>query len=249
MKIKVFTALAVFGMLISGCAGENSGNIQGAANNEPAADTREDAPRDDISPINSESGRQIDFTSGLTHDIYSDIEMTASVTKDTVTAGDTVPVTVTISNTGDKTIAYTHGPGSFQTPEALHIRAQELQPILYEDWVSAGSVTSDYQAKELAPGESLNFTVHVRAIEPHISFDEYTRNHYAEHNSYIGDTEWEELHDIHNELTAVKAGSYTGNVYFRYYVLEEGGEADISEDPTGYARAEFTVRVEQPEDE
>ena len=240
MRNHILTALLIFAILLSGCMRGTTDVAEPPEVQEPVINT----PVAEPAPVNKENNQNDELLNGLNHNLYSGIEMSADVLpRAAIHPGSTVPVTVVISNTGDKTVVYTHGSGSADTPEAMHVRIPGLQPILPKDWL--GAVTADFQSKELKPGETLNFTTFVRAIEPHASFNEYTHSRFTEQGTYIGDVEWEELQSLHTGLTAAAAGSFTGHAFFRYYVLDEGDEMDLTREAEGYASTEFTITIDE----
>ncbi|MDL2234339.1 hypothetical protein LJC63_12295, partial [Ruminococcaceae bacterium OttesenSCG-928-L11] len=173
---------------------------------------------------------------------YEDLEITAAVLlRRAILPGSSIPVTVAITNNGDKTIFYTQGSGVFETPQALRTQFDGLQVVLPKDHL--GIATMDFVTKELAPGESLEFVVNVLAIEPNEQFASYTYETYNEDEIYIADMEWPDLQEKYPDLTAAAAGSYTGTVNFLYTLPAEDGAADPFSGATGYAQAEVTIGV------
>lgn len=178
---------------------------------------------------------------GLTKDEYKDLEITAELKEQSsFQPGSTVPVEVTIKNNGDKSIAYTIGSGSFETPQALMLTTDELQPILAKDHLDAA--TLDIRTSELMPGESIQHTMYIRAIEPNENFANYTYEKWEASEEYIGDTTWENLQAEHSDLTASQPGEYTGTVYFLYYINDEE-EVNPTLNATGYTACDFTVNI------
>lgn len=183
-----------------------------------------------------------DMIADLQKDQYPELKMTAEIPlRKIILPGDLVTVAVVLENTGDKTVLFTHGSGSYETPGALMFEIDGLQPVLPEDYL--GIATMDMQIKALEPGESRTFQVKVRAIQPNASFDEYTHELYKEDQTYIGDVELEKLQKSYPDLKTAESGSYTGQVYFLYTVADETGTEALFAETSGYAMAEFTIDI------
>lgn len=161
-------------------------------------------------------------------------------TDQTVKSGDAVSVSVKLKNMGSKTVVFTHGSGSFKTPQALSVKIPGMQPISPKDHL--GLATMDYQKSTLKPGEERDFELKIRAIRFNEKFDEYSFYMYNVDNKYIGDISWADLKNTHSDLEAVSAGSYKGQIVLPYAVLEEGAE-EVFKDETGFNIGEFTIDV------
>lgn len=178
---------------------------------------------------------------GLTEGEYPDLEISAAVLeRKAILPGSAVPVTVTVSNNGDKKVVYTLGSGSFETPEALILETHGLQAIVPRDHL--GIATADFRTKELMPGETSQYTLYVRAVEPNEQFNDYTYEMWQNDETYIADIEWDELKENYSDLTPVKAGNYDISVYFLYYLPDEQQAAPL-QNPTGYSKGMFTLSV------
>lgn len=185
---------------------------------------------------------------GLIKNEYDGIEITVNVLERmAILPGAPVPVTVTVTNTGDKSVFYVQGSGSFETPQALFLQSEQLQPVRPSDQL--GIATMDFVTKELKPGENLIFKLYVMAIEPNTKFDDYTYEMFNE-GVYIADMEWPTLHERYPDLTAVPSGSYTVNAYFVYTFVDvvytgagEDGQNNAFGEATGYAAAECMIGV------
>ena len=195
----------------------------------------------DEQPGNNAEG-DVSPVANLILDEYDGIAVTAAILeRKAILPGAAIPVQVTVANTGDKTISYVQGSGSHTTPAALLIEADGLQVVRYKDHL--GFATMDFVTKELKPGESVNFTVYVMAVEPHASFSDYTDEVYKDNQQYIAELEWAKLQEDFPALTAAANGSYNGRAYLRYYVLEEGAGPMLTQEPTGYAQGDFLVNI------
>ena len=177
---------------------------------------------------------------GLIEDEYANLEITAEVLQRmAILPGSTIPLSVSITNNGDQKIIYTQGSGSFEIPEALVLDISKLQAILPKDHL--GVATMDIRSGELLPGETLNYTLNIRAIEPTENFNDYTYSKWNDGNEYIADIDWETLSGEYSDLTAAKADTYEGHVYFLYALENEQGNPTLS--PTGYSGKKFTVTI------
>jgi len=178
---------------------------------------------------------------GLIKDEYAGLEITAAVLeRKAILPGDAVPIAITITNNGDKTIIYNMGSGSFETPQAIQLDIPELQPILARDHL--GIATLDMRSNELLPGESIEHTLYIRTIEPNENFNDYTYNKWQDEETYIGDIAWNDLQKEHNDLTPAATGSYEGTIYFLYYI-NEGEQVNPTLSATGYSTSNFTISV------
>jgi hypothetical protein len=238
MKKGILALLLASLILSAGCSKKDETVLE-----EPAVDEAVVEQHETETPVTPTSPTVQERLEGLTQNEYDGIEMTAAILpRMAILPGSTIPVTVTVQNTGDKTVVYTQGSGSFTTPQALLAETHGLQPILPQDHL--GIATMDFAVRELQPGEQLQFVVYVRAIEPHAEFDTYSRELYnAGESAYIGDLGWDALYERHNTLVPVQAGAYESRIYFTYYVLEESAEPNLTAAPTGYAFADLSIQV------
>lgn len=241
---KVFAYALVLLLLSTGCgAGNNSSSSSWPVEPEsslPEAVVEEGTEPEEIETPPEEEA--VDPLEGLIRDEYEGLAITAAVLeRKAILPGFSVPVTVTIQNTGDKTVFYTQGSGVFETPEALILQSEDLQPVLPKDHL--GIMTMDFVTKELKPGEELQFVLYVMAIKPTPSFDSYTYDMFNADQTYIVDMEWAALQEEYPDLVAVEPGSYTVYANFRYLTVGEGEEASPMAAPTGYAQAECVIGV------
>lgn len=183
-----------------------------------------------------------DPLNGLILNQYPELEMTADMLiRRAVLPGTNIPLTVIISNNGDKSVLYTQGSGSYTTPQALITQFADLQPVLPKDHL--GLATMDYATKELKPGESLRFEVNVMAIQPNKEFDHYTYTLYNDEQSYIAELEWPEIQQKYPDLIAAEPGPHSGTVSFRYLVVEGDSNVNPFGEPSGYAQAQVDLSV------
>ena len=184
----------------------------------------------------------IDRLEGLVRDETSGIIVTAEVLERmAILPGMVFRVTVVVENTGDRTVTYTHGSGSWETPEAVFLRSGGLQPILPPDHL--GVATMDFNIRELHPGESVRFSFNVIAIEPAEDFDMRTHNLFMENQTYIADLGWEDLQARYPDLTAVPQGSYTVEAFFLYTIADGDDPFIAFGGPTNYAMAVCEVGI------
>lgn len=175
-------------------------------------------------------------------DAYADIEIDAFIReRKAILPGFAIPVTVTVKNSGEETVDYIHGSGSYATPEALFIHADSLQTVLPEDHL--GPTTMDFRTEELKPGGRLEFVMYVMAIEPHANFNTYTIEMYYDNGEYIAGKEWDGLRQEFPDLTPAEPGSYQGQAYFLYYTRNGSGVSDFTTEPTGYAEYDFRITI------
>ncbi|MDR1766664.1 MAG: hypothetical protein LBR77_11465, partial [Lachnospiraceae bacterium] len=79
----------------------------------------------------------------LIKDEYDGLTFTASVnTRQAILPGSVFQVHLTVKNTGDQTVSYVKGSGSFTTPSALSVEVDGLQRVLPQDQL--GVNTMDY---------------------------------------------------------------------------------------------------------
>lgn len=201
-----------------------------------------EAPAPESGEESSMAEESRDPLEGLTKDEYDGLEITAAVlVRRAILPGSVLPVTVVVTNNGDRTVAYTQGSGSSQTPQALVVQFDGLQPVLPEDHL--GPMTMDFVTKELEPGESIQFVMNVLAVKPNESFDKYTYDLFNEEQTYIANLEWQDLQERYPDLAAAEPGSYEGTVSFRYSIVEGEGENRLFGSDSGYAQAEIAVSV------
>lgn len=247
---KLIAAMAAVSLLIAGCNQTQAGD----STTTPPAETATQSPS--TQPVDTPTSPDTPAATGeldegeimknlldtLTKDEYDGLVMSAEILQRKATVpGDVVPVTVLVENKGDKTIAYTHGSGSAETPQALFAEADGLQVVLPKDML--GPMTLDMQTKQLKPGEQLRFTVNVMAIKPHAEFDGYTHTMHGEDGKYIAEVPFDELKELLTGLEPAPAGSYGGSIFFLYFVVDESAEVDLSAPNSGYAEANFTINV------
>jgi hypothetical protein len=178
----------------------------------------------------------------LTLNEYADLSLTAAVLeRKAILPGSFVPITVTVSNNGDKTISYVQGSGGYTIPNALSWSIAELTWVWPEDRL--GVATSDFVAKQIVPGESVNFVVYVMTIEQNPEqFEAAARELYDTDGMYISNMEWSVLQEKYPWMTPVPAGSYTGEVSFQYSIDDGSGNVPLT-GPTGYAQTEIIIGV------
>lgn len=252
--------LMVMGLLAGCSSGSSSSSSSGATSSGASLSEADSSTSTDDSsaPEESENTTQTlaEKLEGLTEDEYDGLTITAEVDSTaTYAPGDAIPVKVTIENTGEETIVYVQGSGSFTTPTALFADAEALQVVKAQDQL--GVATMDYRTQELAPGESLEFTLYLMAIDPSEAFDDYAYELNGE-ELYIAEMSWDELSKRYTDLVAAQPGEYEGGVYFRYYVKNAGNgdaksdstddsdsnsEVDVINGATGYSKALFTIAV------
>jgi hypothetical protein len=156
--------------------------------------------------------------------------------------GSTIRVTVTISNEGEETIAFVRGSGSFETPQAIKLVSRDLQPIMPKDHL--GIATMDFRVETLKPGESVDFSLFVRATQLNENFDNYTFQTFVDDMTYIGDVDWETLSQKFPGLTAVEPGVHSISVYF-FYTIVDSEEFDIfGTEATGFNVATLEIFVD-----
>ena len=209
---------------------------------EPAEPSPEPGP-DNQSPGMQEGGSAPDFLEGLAKDEYDGLDFTVNVLeRSAILPGMVFQATVLIENKGDKTLSYTQGSGSFETPDALTLYSDTLQAVPPQDRL--GIMTMDFVVNELKPGDSLLFKLPVMAIEPDPGFGTYAFELFGE-EIYIADMEWTGLKERYPDLKAAEPGAHTLKAFFRYSVSggDEAGGFDAFGGDTGYAEAECVVSV------
>jgi len=244
--MKKWKVILLVGLLafMTGCA-RNKGTENEAAT-ETEADTEEDVTNANEAANGALEKNYLEelVLKNLTLNEYKGLEMSAVILdRRAIIGGSFFPVTVTIKNTGSKTIAYSKGSGTYETPEALLLYPNGLQFVIPEDRLAPA--TMDMRVGILEPDEELTFTLPVGAIVSHEGFGGYTHMLYADDGTYIADMEWSKLQETYEELEAAPAGVYNLKVYFTYLVMEENAEEMLYMEPTGYAQAELKVTVNE----
>lgn len=252
MNKKALIALLLGAMLVvSGCTSNapsssaaDSSSDTSSISDEANSSSEEESPLADIDGRSAEIGTEGDHRlEGLVENEYDGLEMTAAVLpRMAILPGSSIPVTVTVKNTGEKTLVYTKGSGSFTTPQALFLLSNDLQPILPDD--QTGIATMDFRVEELKPGEEISFVLNVRAIAPNENFDNYTYELKNQEQTYIADMEWTALQEKYTDLTAVAAGSYDVDAYFTYFI-QDGETENVTGSPSGFAKTTVTIGVSE----
>lgn len=213
---------------------------ESAAISESASETAA-VKEESIVPETSTENTARDKLEGLTKDEYTDLTLTADVLeRKAILPGSSIPLTVTITNNGDKTLIYTQGSGSFETPQALFLEIPKLQSILPKDYL--GAATMDIRNGELPPSETLKYTMYIRAIEPNADFTDYTYDKWDKDQIYVANMEWTDIQREFGDLKAAAAEMYEGSVYFLYTVQDEEN-ANPMPSATGYAKCTFSISV------
>ena len=189
-------------------------------------------------------GSQIEeMTAMLIENEYPDLEVTAAVLERmAILPGSTIRVSVAITNNGDQTIAFVQGSGSNEIPDALKVISNDLQPILPH--ASFGIVTMDFRVDTLEPGESRNFSLFVRAIEPNEYFNKYSFDWYINNQTYIGDEDWETIHQEFPDLRAVQPGPHKVSIYFFYTIVDSSDMDIFGVEATGFNRTTLEIFVD-----
>lgn len=255
MKRKQLPILILSAVMLAGCSGTGTPATDPAAVTETttAGETADTGSSAEIIPNTIETAQETvastaddeavtDPYAGLTLNQYEGLEMTAAVLpRNAIIPGSTVPVTIVIANTGDQTVSYVQGSGSFTTPQALHLEITGLQPILPKDHL--GAATMDYVVKELKPGESLKYILNIKTIEPNENFNNYTYDLFNKDQAYIGDMDIAELFDTYEDLKPVAAGAYEGTATFVYYLADDSETANVFGEATGYVQSPVIIPV------
>lgn len=186
-------------------------------------------------------------TEGLEPDAYDGLKLTAElITEKPILPGDAFEVRVDLENTGDKTVAYVQGSGSWRTPQNLFGEGEHLQYVLPRD--NLGIATMDFVVQFLEPGESKNFNLTFMAIEPSADFVERTHELFYESDIYIADMSWAELQETFPDLIATQPGVHGAGVFLLYSILDPDAADDVSVDisvPTTFAQALVPVTIDQ----
>ena len=230
---KILIILIIATVVGTGC---NTGSRTPASSDPPSEE-----PPESQSPGAQEAGPAPEFLAGLTKDEYDGLDFSVDVLeRNAILPGMAFQATVALENKGDKTLFYTQGSGSFETPEALVLYSDTLQTVIPRDRL--GIMTMDFVVQSLRPGDSLLFKLPVMAIEPSPDFGACTFELFGE-EIYIADMEWSALQERYPDLAPAAPGAWTLKAYFRYGVNDGAGETDTLGGDTGYAEAECVVSV------
>jgi hypothetical protein len=239
MKKRIIIGLIlVLALIVSACTPQQETAIPDFSedvNVDPGYDVDVvEPPADDISLV----APPLAFLDGLTQDEYDGITISAEVLERmAILPGASVPISIVIENTGNESVYFIQGSGSFETPEALVIYSQELQTVRARDHLVMIQ-TMDFIALELQPGESLLYRMYVLAIEPNENFDTYSFD-FAQEGEFIADVGWSALHESHPNLVPVSSGSFTVDVFFLYAMSQE----DVFTGATGFAMTQAVIPV------
>ena len=242
-KYKIFTAMAVVMIFIGtmvGCGPTVNEDVTPGGNIDVLEDSKYLDDEDlivmgewdcdyEVEIATGEDFQQAsidDIIAGLTKDEYPDLVITVAVLERmAILPGSTVRVNVVIENQGDETIAFTKGSGTNIIPDALHITADGLQPIM--PLGEMGMIaTMDFNVETLGPGASLNYDLYVRVVEENANFHEYMFALIGEDKD-ISQLSWEELSMEFPSIIEATPGNYTINVFFLYKIIDEDEELDI----------------------
>jgi hypothetical protein len=263
-KLKILALLIGTFLLINSITGcgqpvniqESPGSGVDEEVNENAAETEEEPEVSDDPPeeieldddfIDIGMGGPIDIsieelTEGLTENEYPDLIIEAVVLERmAILPGSTIRVSITITNQGEETVAFVVGSGSNEIPEALRMVSDELQPILSQDRL--GFATMDFVVETLEPGDTINYSLYVKAIMPNENFNDYTFQLFAEDQSYIGEMDWQTVAGLFPDLLEVEPGTYSVSVYFIYSLVGAGGDGMFGE-ATGFNVATLEIVVD-----
>lgn len=215
ITIFVMAALLMAGM--AGCGGQGSPSSgmeptsSGTEAEAPVSEApAEDEVLDDNSKImeappgysgTSEPAETISFQDGT-------VEIIGETAKAVYTTDEIVDLTITIRNTGDKSLLYVKGSGSSTVPDALRVKLGDLNPVFYPM-----ITTRDYQMEILEPGQSVTYEC---PFAPYIS--------------NTGEVVYGE-NDIpffkEGDFTPAPSGIVKGSVSFAYMQLEGGSDSEI----------------------
>jgi hypothetical protein len=227
--LAVLMGIILFASSIVGCGqpvnlGDNPGS--GATEGEDESIILTDPPVDIECDLEVENigGRwpigptAEELTEGLTENEYPDLVIEAVVLERmAILPGNTIRVSVTVTNQGEETVSFIKGSGTNEIPEALVMLSDDLQPIMPKDRM--GIATMDFVVETIEPGETLNYSLFVRAIKPNEYFDSYTFQLFGDGMTYIGDVDWETLAEEFPSLSKVSPGPHSINIYFLYAIL------------------------------
>ena len=184
-----------------------------------------------------------ELTEGLTENEYPGLVVTAAVLERmAILPGSTIRVSVAITNQGEETVAFVKGSGTNEVPEALRIFSDDLQPILTPDRL--GIATMDFVVETLEPGETLNYSLYVMAVEPNENFDNYTFQLYADGEGYMGELGWERVSQLLPNVMEVESGPHSVSVYFFYTVIDSEGVDMFGMEATGFNVATLEIFVD-----
>ena len=209
---KYLIVLVLATVFAAGCTAGPKGQTPADPSPEPQPENQPPGVQD--------AGPAPDFLAGLAKDEYDGLDFSVNVLeRSAILPGMVFQATVLIENKGGKTLFYTQGSGSFETPDALTLYSDALQAVPPRDRL--GIMTMDFVVNELKPGDSLLFKLPVMAIEPDPDFSAYAFELFSE-ETYIADMEWPALQERYPGLAAAGPGAYTLKAYFRY--SKSGGD-------------------------
>lgn len=236
---KIFVLLLVAGVLFAGCNNNNNNS-----SSVPPSSTSVDP--------NNMPGAENTLTmteqrvQGLVLNEYPGLKITVDdMSSSELIAGSVIPVKIKLENIGDKTVFYSLGSGSYTTPQALWLDIPQLQTIMPEDYLPPS--TRDMQYRELKPGQMIEHSLSIMAIQPNDNFNNYTSEVYdkystTENRMYIGNWNYADLNGVYPDLSLAGEGEYNASVYFTYYVMGEESSAAVG-NPTGYAKHDFVIKL------
>jgi len=184
-----------------------------------------------------------ELTEGLTENEYPDLVVEAVVLERmAILPGSAIRVSVTITNQGEETVSFVKGSGMNEVPDALRIFSDDLQPILTPDRL--GIATMDFVVETLEPGETLNYSLYVRATQPNENFDNYTFQLFADGEGYMGELDWERVSQLFPNLLEVESGPHSVSVYF-FYTIVSSEEMDMfGMEATGFNMTTLEIVVD-----
>lgn len=231
-------------LLLSACGADPSAPVLEPTGTPAASGQVEPSTLPADIPPSPDTSKE-DPLEGLTENLYDGLELTATVDPaKEIQPGGLIEVTVKAKNTGDQSIFYALGSGSFTTPQAIRLQSESFQRVLPEDQL--GMSTMDYRTNELKPGEELEYTMFALAIAPFDEFDQYTFTLYNTDKTYIATLTPAQLQEKYTEVAVIGQGSYTGSVYMIYSLPEDDASTQGIAFP-GYNQATFEITiVEQP---
>lgn len=226
-KILLFSFISM--LMLAGCKNENT-------ETEPTKATTETTETTPGTSVPAEESAE-----GLIENQYDGILIEASVPESTgMTSGSAVPITISVTNTGEENVYYVHGSGTHMIPEAIRLTSEQLQPVIPADHL--GIATMDYVTKELKPGEELEYVIYLMLMEPTSEFNTITYDMFHNNQTYIADVGWRELSENYSDFKAIASGTYTNRAEFQYFLADDEGNPSLAA-PTGVNKAEFTITV------
>lgn len=170
---------------------------------------------------------------------YSGLEITGAVVeKKAILPGHPFKVDIIVKNTGDQVVHYAVGSGQAVIPSALSLVVGEMQPV--EPKEHLGPMTSDFRMASLNPGESVEYTYYVAAIEEDDDFLQASFELNA-NGIYVGEVPLQEYQNDYPDFEPVKPGKYKAKALFLYSV---GDAENPTGNPTGYMVSDlFDVTV------